>query len=351
MGNKGFIYLIWKLIEKIMLSKVLACFFLLIFVVFAAAEEDSFFCRNKKDNWQICRTCNDTSLDCDGVSNNECKCAGIQIAKKDSYEGYGGIDHCKKEGWCYVTLNGACSDQEWDADNERFTTDPDQSGTSYIWLKKSTEFARSKEACQSEMQHNIGNEEMMQDTKIATDFLMNGTIDDNGIEYLESTVFFEAESPEKCKQDCEEKQQCGAWSYDKVYSLCYLHTVESCCGQFTKREPEPGFVPGYVCKACWSTRGECPCSVGERLTKTGTAHSSGSGGKPPIHLTSTGVGFVTQGPVNVDVCKCIEKPPTKTRRRWRCVKPVCKDPEINPDGICEGERRCRKKPRKSEDES
>ena len=67
-----------------MLSKILACFFLLIFVVFAAVEEDSFFCRNKKDNWQICRTCNDTSLDCDGVSNNECKCAGIQIAKKDS---------------------------------------------------------------------------------------------------------------------------------------------------------------------------------------------------------------------------------------------------------------------------
>ena len=68
-----------------MLNKILACFFLLIFVVFAAAEEeDSFFCRNKKDNWQICRTCNDTSSDCDGVSNNECKCAGIQIAKKDS---------------------------------------------------------------------------------------------------------------------------------------------------------------------------------------------------------------------------------------------------------------------------
>ena len=57
-------------------------------------------------------------------------------------------------GLCYlfISLDGACSDQQWDPDNERFTTDPNQSGTSYIWLKKSTEFARSEEACQSEMQ-------------------------------------------------------------------------------------------------------------------------------------------------------------------------------------------------------
>ena len=42
----------------------------------------------------------------------------------------------------------------------------------------------------------------MQDTKIATDFLMNGTIDGNGIEHWDLD-YFEAESPEMCKQDCE----------------------------------------------------------------------------------------------------------------------------------------------------
>ena len=56
--------------------------------------------------------------------------------------------------YLFISLDGVCSDPVWDPDNERFTTDPNQSGTSYIWLKKSTEFARSEEACQSEMQHS-----------------------------------------------------------------------------------------------------------------------------------------------------------------------------------------------------
>ena len=33
---------------------------------------------------------------------------------------------------------------------------------------------------------------------------------------------------------------CGAWSYDNFEGVCYLHTVESCCGQFGKRETIPG---------------------------------------------------------------------------------------------------------------
>ena len=29
---------------------------------------------------------------------------------------------------------------------------------------------------------------------------------------------------------------CGAWSYDNFEGVCYLHTVNSCCGQFGKRK-------------------------------------------------------------------------------------------------------------------
>ena len=43
-----------------------------------------------------------------------------------------------------------CSDQEWAFDNDRFTTDPGNKGTPYIWLHPGNEFAESREACESE---------------------------------------------------------------------------------------------------------------------------------------------------------------------------------------------------------
>merc|ERR1711935_65164 len=336
-----------KFTEKIMLGKVLAFVFVLICTVFTA--EDDFFCKMKKDNWQVCRKCNDTNLTCDGVSlDNECKCDGIQIAQKDSYELYGGKEHCKKEGWCFVkfTKEKVCSDQEWTSDNERFTTDPITPGTPYIWLKNKTEFAKSWKACESEEQHNIGNEEMLQDIRITTDFLQFGTIDNNGIEQLEGNLTFDAESTEECRQECESRQQCGAWSYDSEMFLCHLHTVDGCCGQFDKREPAIGFTSGYICKSCWSTRGECPCSAEERLPKDGTAQSgpqtTGTGAKVPKHVTSTGEVFISlTEDGGEDLCKCVYRSFPK-RLLPRCGKPVCKHPENNPDGKCEDERRCRK---------
>ena len=80
---------------------------------------------------------------------------------------------------------------------------------------------------------------------------------------------------------------CGAWSFDKENLECYMHTVESCCGQFGKRETNPNFVSGYVCRDCWSTKAgtDCPCGLGERTEKPGTAHSSGA--KHPLHQTAT----------------------------------------------------------------
>ena len=66
-----------------------------------------------------------------------------------------------------------------------------------------------------------------------------------------------------------------------------MHTVESCCGQFGKRETNPNFVSGYVCRDCWSTKAEtdCPCGLGKRTEKPGTAHSSGA--KHPLHQAAT----------------------------------------------------------------
>jgi len=331
----------------VMQGKILVCIFMLICAVLAdEAPPDEFYCKMKKDNWQVCRTCNDTNLDCDGVSlSNECKCDGIKIAKKDSYEGYGGIDHCEKEGWCFVKQSRedppVCSDQEWHFDNERFTTDPDQAGSPYIWLKPGTEYAKSKMACDGK-QHNIGNEEMLQDMKITTDFLKNvAYVDDNGIEHLEENMTFDMELPEECKQECESRYQCGAWSYDTEELKCHLHTVDSCCGQFDKREPVSGFISGYVCKSCWSTRGECPCPAGERFRKVGTAHSTG--GQPVMHVNPTGLGSVGVTRLNLDVCACEYRSPTKARPLTpRCVKPLCKSAIINPHGLCENEARCRK---------
>ena len=34
--------------------------------------------------------------------------------------------------------------------------------------------------------------------------------------------------------------QCGSWSFDKTEKICYLHSVDSCCGQFGKRERNSG---------------------------------------------------------------------------------------------------------------
>ena len=80
---------------------------------------------------------------------------------------------------------------------------------------------------------------------------------------------------------------CGAWSFDKENLECYMHTVESCCGQFGKRETDPNFISGYVCRDCWSTKAgtDCPCGLEQRTEKPGTAHSSGA--KHPLHQAAT----------------------------------------------------------------
>ena len=60
---------------------------------------------------------------------------------------------------------------------------------------------------------------------------------------------------------------CGAWSYDFLNAICYLHNVDACCGQFNKREENYDFVSGYTCTSCWTTKSDCTddfCTLIER---------------------------------------------------------------------------------------
>ena len=84
--------------------------------------------------------------------------------------------------------------------------------------------------------------------------------------YLE--IDLEEANYEECQTICKSlSPQCGAWSFDTVNLKCFIHTVNSCCGQFGKREEVTEWISGYSCEKCWSTKRntDCPCSLKERL--------------------------------------------------------------------------------------
>ena len=82
---------------------------------------------------------------------------------------------------------------------------------------------------------------------------------------------------------------CGAWSFDTVEEVCYIHTVDSCCGQFGKRVQDSEWISGYACHQCWSTLEgtECPCPVEERNVIPVTSTAFTAGGRSPFHETSS----------------------------------------------------------------
>jgi len=110
------------------------------------AEDDEFYCRKKKDNWQVCRRCNETNKDCDGTSNSQdtCRCEDIQL-KNPSKTGqlFGGWETCQSKGWCFVRYQvnegpETCPDQDdtwYDGSDEFSPADKNSRGVkSYIWL-------------------------------------------------------------------------------------------------------------------------------------------------------------------------------------------------------------------------
>ena len=79
---------------------------------------------------------------------------------------------------------------------------------------------------------------------------------------------------------------CGAWSFDVVNEVCYLHNIDSCCGQKDKQEVDDNFISGYTCKQCWSTRNDCPCTLAERQLSALDGKQISAGAKPKT-VTST----------------------------------------------------------------
>jgi len=139
--------------------------------------------------------------------------------------------------------------------------------------------------------------------------------------------------------------KCGGWSFEKGAGICRIFTADACCGQLNKQRANKNFTSGYICNQCWTTRGQCPsyCSLKERQkNKCGTSHNTGA--VSPQFTTPTGIGGVVPVPFNEDKCRCEKRMVGRGRfRRCRCIKPRCFDETLNPNGLCQDERRCRKR--------
>ena len=79
--------------------------------------------------------------------------------------------------------------------------------------------------------------------------------------------------------------KCGAWSFDDFEGICYLHTVDSCCGQLGKRKEDANFISGYNCHKYSSSIGECPGTLRDRVG--GCTSEYGDPATTPQYLTPT----------------------------------------------------------------
>lgn len=281
------------------------------------ATNDEFYCNFDPGKHKICRRCNSLDEDCEGPKENEgCKCDNMEMGKNDdSGQLYGGPKQCEGEDpFCYVYEDTLCDDAEYSSVNDRYRN---------IWLNGEVYY--SYEACDGKNNDKIGNEEFLDGIKITKDRLK--IVLDNGLDLGEDLTFY-MNSHEECQRECKLRQgECGAWSFHKEEELCYLHTVNSNCGQFDKREEISDWISGYNQQnKCWSTRNDCPCDLKTRLQRLGTAHGAGN---PKLHASGS-LGQVASD----NKCAC-EKFKTK-RGRIRCRKPTCKADKCN-DG-----RKCRR---------
>merc|ERR1711971_1288168 len=203
------------------------------------SKHDEWYCKKAEDKYEICRKCKTLDEDCDEEPPADCKCENLKFANFD-YEMIGGPEQCQKDDkFCYVSENSNCDDAEYSSVNGKHSN---------IWLNPEVYF--SYDACDARIQDdNTGNEEDLEGVKITGD-------DNEDLElYLETSA--------DCKKECSSRcEQCGSWSFDKSEKTCYLHSVDSCCGQLGKREINSGFNSGYNCQECWSTKAntDCPCS-------------------------------------------------------------------------------------------
>jgi len=229
-------------------------------IILGATVTNNFYCKTDPSThpiYSICRKCPDLKNDCE--TSTRCQCDNIQIRSKPGSEGVliGGSDCQSMAGskkYCYVSSTSPCEDKVVSGLAATYEK---------LWFKN--DISVSFDACSPDniQNNNTGNEAILEGVKITSD-----TEDED--------LIFDFDSSDDCKEEClSRKGDCGSWSFDNSARICYLHTVDSCCGQFGKRKSFPGFTSGYTCKYCWSTKPktDCPCSIEHNH---GTAFSSGA---------------------------------------------------------------------------
>lgn len=340
------------MVSKSIVLTILLCF---VAVLNTTAEDEGFYCKIEQEKFRICRRCPHINGVCPNDPVDGCHCENIELFEDGKYVGG---SKCENE-FCFVSLDKAydeydspCSDVDYDTE---YISEDDKSVK--FWHHFENDIVRSKAACENKQEIDIGNEESLKGVQIAKDYLYGlkeTTVD--GILILEedkdSQFTFLVNDHKECMAECKDQcGKCGAWSFDNTTGMCFLHTVDACCGQKLKQVNKSNFTSGYYCNQCWSTMDEIfcksdECSAKERLTEhplacEGVGEQS-AGAETPQYTSSAGVSRVVRIPVNDDVCAC-ERREFKNRGGCRCVKQTCKNAKTNPDGRCNDKQRCLKR--------
>jgi len=213
-------------------TMVLFCFVLMLACVvgdFTQGIDEEWYCKRSHKKYQICHN----NIDGNAAAQNQCQCENLWMARNDDTSDlYGGPEQCDdpnpNDAFCFISGGSECSDAEYSSANERL---------SGLWGFDNgyDEVYYSYDACFADYQNdNIGNEEVLDGIRIVGDYIQ--IVDDNEVVTDEKIEFF-YEDWEECLEECSIRQgNCGAWSYDDDSQTCYIHTIDSCCGQFGKQE-------------------------------------------------------------------------------------------------------------------
>jgi len=337
-------------------------------------KKEAYYCKYTED-YQICRRCpdiDDPACEKPNDPTDPCICDNIAVAidiedndeKNTAF--IGGPDCLQDDSqnppYCYINEASTCSDKK---------IAPYPNGEKFNDLWHTTPIYESNEACKNKKKveegqyEKIGNEKILIGIKISTDFLLTEDgkpvkftsfknrkkrspegldgEDDSAFDYdyydMNDNMNDVNQDYKSCSQQCSaRKNACGAWSYDAANRICYLHNVKSCCGQRSKHEKNGAFISGYVCKSCWSTYNDCPCSDAELqgIKVNGTAHSLGQGAEKTIFTSSAALLQVDEIKLNPDLCAWIPRY-IERKRKWKNFKPRC---STSPGG-CNNPLRCR----------
>jgi len=307
--------------------------------IFGATVTNSFYCNTDPRIYNICRTCPDLNKDCE--MSPRCQCDNIQIYNQGSFKG--GSDCQSKAGernFCYVSSTSPCEDKVVSGLAATYKGE--------LWFKN--DISVSFDACSPDnIQNNdTGSESVLYNVKITDDILKESN-GHNAVQDEQMKFYYDDHS--ECQDECKERcDKCGAWSYDKLEGICYIHSVNACCGQKTKQIDDSNFVSGYRCPRCSSTKDKCPCSLQELVrgpVGCASAAFANNDGKPD-YTNPTALLEVHEIDTNKDLCACEWR---EMRRGCKCIKPTCYHKEKNPNGSCKNPTRCRtripksKKPR------